>query len=128
MSNTTVKSLIESTIASKTFVKWGEALTIVCPGKTYRPSDTGTIIKAFEEELAGSSALLVNADGEYSVKAPAEAHKAFLKGLGYTVVPGVATPKVKKAKATGGLTGMSVEDLMQAISLLKAMEATKKVA
>lgn len=57
------------------------------PANKFRPSELMFTIALAEAVKPGASALLVNRNGKYGGKAPAEKHATFLKENGYESIP-----------------------------------------
>jgi len=86
--------LVNYLVEKKQCITYGDAFRTLNPGEGFTFKWQNTVIDALEEAVAGSSALLVNAQGGYGSKKVVEQHNAWLKEQGFErEVPFVSSKK-----------------------------------
>ena len=76
---------VNKALETKSLMSYGRFWSYVTqqPRNKFRPSELNFTIRVAEAVQPGASALLVNRNGTYGKKAPAEQHVAFLKANEY---------------------------------------------
>jgi len=80
---------VEKALETHQIMSYGRFWSFVTqkPVKQFNPSESMFAISLANAVKPGASALLVNRNGKYGNKAPAEQHAAFLKENGYETIP-----------------------------------------